>query len=45
MMEGNLLNDFYKYSLGMDIYLQDVARMAGQLSFRYPHMNVLEIGE
>ncbi|CAI4215820.1 unnamed protein product [Parascedosporium putredinis] len=44
MMEDNMLNDFYATSLGMQDYLQDLARMVGQLSHRYPHMNVLEIG-
>lgn len=45
MMKDNMLNDFYATSLGMEEYLQDMARMVGQLSHRYPHMNVLEIGE
>ena len=45
MMKDNMLNDFYATSLGMEAYLQDMARMVGQLSHRYPHMNVLEIGE
>lgn len=45
MMKDNMLNDFYATSLGMREYLQDLARMVGQLSHRYPHMNVLEIGE
>ncbi|PKS11761.1 hypothetical protein jhhlp_001750 [Lomentospora prolificans] len=44
MMKDNMLNDFYATSLGMEAYLQDMARMVGQLSHRYPHMNVLEIG-
>ncbi|SPO07536.1 related to polyketide synthase [Cephalotrichum gorgonifer] len=44
MMKDNMLNEFYATSLGMREYLLDMARMVGQLSHRYPHLNVLEIG-
>jgi hybrid polyketide synthase/nonribosomal peptide synthetase ACE1 len=44
MMKDNMLNDFYAYALGMDEYLVDMSRMIGQLSHRFPHLSVLEIG-
>ncbi|KAK3369536.1 hypothetical protein B0T24DRAFT_722419 [Lasiosphaeria ovina] len=44
MMKDNMLNDFYAYALGMEEYLLDMARMIGQLSHRFPHLSVLEIG-
>jgi hybrid polyketide synthase/nonribosomal peptide synthetase ACE1 len=44
MMEDNMLNDFYAYALGMEAYLTDLTRMIGQLSHRFPHLSVLEIG-
>lgn len=44
MMQDNMLNDFYAYALGMDEYLVDMSRMIGQLSHRFPHLSVLEIG-
>ena len=44
MIEDNMLNDFYVVAHGMPGYTEYLARMAGQVSHRYPHMNVLEIG-
>lgn len=44
MTQDNMLNDFYMYALGMNTYLEDMARIVGQFSHRFPHMNVLEIG-
>ncbi|KAL8974897.1 MAG: hypothetical protein Q9197_000866 [Variospora fuerteventurae] len=44
MVENNLLNRFYTDALGMERYLQDLTRMARQISHRYPHMSVLEVG-
>ncbi|KAK0614004.1 hypothetical protein B0T14DRAFT_606389 [Immersiella caudata] len=44
MMKDNMLNDFYAYALGMEDYLTDLTRMIGQLSHRFPHLSVLEIG-
>ncbi|KAJ3534043.1 hypothetical protein NM208_g7715 [Fusarium decemcellulare] len=44
MMHENMLNDFYAYALGMNTYLEDMARIVSQLSHRFPHMNILEIG-
>lgn len=44
MMKDNMLGEFYAVSLGMEKYLLDMARMAGQLGHRYPNMNIFEIG-
>lgn len=44
LMEDNILSQFYAHTFGIQSYLKDVARMAGQISNKYPHMNVLEIG-
>ena len=45
LMKDNLLNDFYATTFGMQSYLREIARIAGQISNRYPHMNILEIGK
>jgi hybrid polyketide synthase/nonribosomal peptide synthetase ACE1 len=45
LMKDNLLTRFYSNALGAQSYLDEVARIAGQISNRYPHVNVLEIGE
>ena len=44
MVQGNMLNRFYTDALGMDRYLRDLTRIAAQISHRYPHMSVLEVG-
>ncbi|KAI9771201.1 MAG: putative Hybrid PKS-NRPS biosynthetic cluster [Geoglossum umbratile] len=44
MMQDNMLNEFYVEALGMREYVEKLACMSGQISHRYPHMNVLEIG-
>lgn len=44
MMQDNMLNDFYVNAHGMSHYTQYLGSMAKQISHRYPHMNVLEIG-
>ncbi|KAJ5815771.1 hypothetical protein N7474_007548 [Penicillium riverlandense] len=44
LTEENMLNEFYANTLGIHHYLKEMARMAGQISYRYPHMSVLEIG-
>ncbi|KAJ5311844.1 hypothetical protein N7476_007704 [Penicillium atrosanguineum] len=43
-MQENMLSDVYFNALGAQSYLNEVARIAGQISNRYPHINVLEIG-
>lgn len=45
MMNDNMLTDFYAYALGMEKYVHDMVRMISQISHRFPHLNVLEIGE
>ena len=45
MVKDNMLTNFYAYALGMERYLLDLTRMVGQISRRFPHINVLEIGE
>lgn len=44
MVQDNMLNRFYTDALGMERYLRDLTRIAAQISHRYPHMNVLEVG-
>ena len=44
MLQNNMLDRFYVDALGMQRYLRDLTRIAGQISHRYPHMNVLEVG-
>ncbi|KAJ5682101.1 uncharacterized protein N7477_002041 [Penicillium maclennaniae] len=44
LMKDNLLSDFYSNALGARSYLDELARITGQISNRYPHMNLLEIG-
>lgn len=41
MVQNNMLDRFYVDALGMQ---RDLTRIAGQISHRYPHMNVLEVG-
>ena len=45
MVKDNMLTNFYAYALGMERYLLDLTRMVGQISRRFPHINVLEIGK
>lgn len=44
MFKDNLLNDFYSRGFGMQRYLVDAARIVSQVSHRFPHQNILEIG-
>lgn len=44
LVEDNILSNFYAQTFGIQSYLKEVARMAGQISNKYPHINVLEIG-
>lgn len=45
LMQDNMLAKFYAETLGIDKYLDAIAQSARQISHRYPHLNVLEIGE
>ncbi|CAG7931952.1 unnamed protein product [Penicillium olsonii] len=44
LMKEDMLSKIYTQSLGIGAYLDEVARVAHQISHRYPHLNVLEIG-
>jgi hybrid polyketide synthase/nonribosomal peptide synthetase ACE1 len=44
LTQEDLLSKLYAQSLGIDVYLEEVARIARQISHRYPHLNILEIG-
>ncbi|MCJ1477282.1 hypothetical protein MMC13_005953 [Lambiella insularis] len=44
LMQDNLLTSYYSNAMGFDVYTRYLARMVGQLTNRYPHMNILEIG-
>ncbi|KAJ5543625.1 Acyl transferase/acyl hydrolase/lysophospholipase [Penicillium sp. DV-2018c] len=44
LMRDNMLAEFYAKTLGIDPYLDAIAQTARQISHRYPHLNVLEIG-
>nr|APX44007.1 polyketide synthase [Pestalotiopsis microspora] len=44
MMYNGLLDDFYRHSLGCERYNAFLGAMAKQISHRYPHANILEIG-
>ncbi|KAI0402025.1 putative PKS-NRPS protein [Xylaria palmicola] len=44
MVEGNKLNRFYVDALGMPRYTEELARIVAQISHRYPHMHILEVG-
>jgi hybrid polyketide synthase / nonribosomal peptide synthetase ACE1 len=45
MTRDGLLDDFFSHSIGMAPYLQEVARMVKELTHRFPHMNIVEIGK
>ncbi|KAH8896313.1 putative polyketide synthase [Thozetella sp. PMI_491] len=44
MRENNALDNYYKHAAGFARLNELIATMAGQISHRYPRMNVLEIG-
>ncbi|KAJ4361125.1 uncharacterized protein N0V89_001694 [Didymosphaeria variabile] len=43
-MKDDLLNDFYPVALGMAHHTKYLARTVKQITHRYPHMKILEIG-
>ena len=45
LMKEDMLSKIFTQSLGIGAYLDEVARVAHQISHRYPHLNVLEIGK
>ncbi|KAJ5784606.1 Acyl transferase/acyl hydrolase/lysophospholipase [Penicillium pulvis] len=44
LMQDNMLSQFYSEASGIQLYLKQVSNICGQISNRYPHLNVLEIG-
>src|SRR5436305_8109487 len=44
MMENNMVEKYYQDGLGVLIGNDSLAKVVGQISYRYPHMNILEIG-
>lgn len=45
MLPNNLLDDFYKQGVGIQRYNAFLASMVQQITHRYPHSNILEIGK
>lgn len=45
LMKDNTLAQFYADTFGIASYLEEAGRLAGQISNRFPHINVIEIGE
>lgn len=45
MLPDNLLDDFYKQGVGIHRYNLFLASMVKQITHRYPHANILEIGK
>lgn len=45
LMKDDMLSQIYTHSIGIDVYLDEIARITHQISHRYPHLNVLEIGQ
>ena len=44
LIPNNLLNDYYINALGFPRVIKWLSRMAVQITHRYPHMKILEIG-
>ena len=44
MTKDGYLDDYYETSLGAIPANHDIAEMVGQIAYRYPHCNILEIG-
>lgn len=44
MMKDNMVEKYYQDGLGVPIGNDSLAKMVAQISHRYPHMNILEIG-
>ena len=44
MMKDSMLEKYYQDGLGVPIANDSLAKMVAQISHRYPHMNILEIG-
>jgi len=44
MMRDGILDKYYQDALGCSVANNSLAKIAAQISHRYPHMNILEIG-
>lgn len=44
ILRNGLLDNYYVNALGFPQFSNWLARMAGQIAHRHPHMNILEIG-
>ncbi|KAJ5266646.1 hypothetical protein N7478_009454 [Penicillium angulare] len=44
LMKDNLLSQFYTQTMGIQSSLKHASEIASQISHRFPHINVLEIG-
>lgn len=44
MTADDMLSEFYREALGMDYYVSGMVRMLSQLTHRFPHLDILEIG-
>jgi hypothetical protein len=45
MRSGELLHKYFREALGMKPYLEEIGRVMRQLTHRFAHMNILEIGK
>jgi hybrid polyketide synthase/nonribosomal peptide synthetase ACE1 len=45
MRSGELLHKYFREALGMKPYLGEIGRVMRQLTHRFAHMNILEIGK
>jgi hybrid polyketide synthase/nonribosomal peptide synthetase ACE1 len=45
LLQDNMLDDFYKLGSGFQRYNQFLASMMKQITHRYPHTKILEIGK
>lgn len=44
-MRGDLLSQFYTETFGLQFYLRQLSKIAGQISNRFPHINIMELGK
>ena len=45
MLRDNMLDDLYKKGLGFAKYNSFLAKIVQQITYRYPHAKILEIGK
>jgi hybrid polyketide synthase/nonribosomal peptide synthetase ACE1 len=44
MMKDGLLDEFYKYGLGFQVYNESLGRMVSQFTHVYPRAKIFEVG-